>query len=110
MFNNAPSPLIDRDPENRAVYQAMLRAHTRAHGEPDRSHRRYLWELAQGTREELELFRVHDLARDHRRPEYYKESQSLKSITDGVRIGGGRYIVRMVTPWLDRRLPPIKWE
>lgn len=90
------------------MYQAMLRAHTRAHGEPDQKRKRYLWQLARGTREELELFRVHDLPRQPGNEAYFREAQALKSITDAARGLGGRYIVRMVTPWLDRRLPPIK--
>lgn len=107
MSLNTPSPMIDRDPEDRAVYQAMLRAHTRVHGEPDQNHKRYLWQLARGTREELELYRVHDLPRRPGQEASFREAQSLKSITDGARIGGGGYIVRMVTPWLDRKLPPV---
>lgn len=99
--------MIDRDPEDRAVYLAMLRTHTRLHGEPDQAHKRYLWHLAQGTREELELYRVHDLPRRPGQEAYFREAQSLKSITDAARGLGGKYIVRLVTPWLDRRLPPI---
>lgn len=90
------------------MYLAMLKAHTQAHGEPDQSHKRYLWQLARGTREELQLFRVHDLPRRPGQKEYFKEAQALKSITDAARGLGGRYIVRMVTPWLDRKLPPIR--